>query len=282
MLPIVDTHQHLWDLDVFDLDWLDELSHDRLTRNFDLKDYVSASEGCHIMKTIYMEVDVRPEQHLLEAEYVLELCRRDDNQMVGAVLGGRPAANDFGDYVRRFRDEPLVKGIRQVLYGLPPEFCLQDDFIAGVRLLGDQGLSFDIEAPAEQLEITAKLCDTCPDTRFILDHCAHPQFESNDITAWQKCVAQVARRENVLIKISGILAHANSQDWQVERLAFPVNFLLDTFGPDRAIFGSDWPVVTVNGSLKRWVNAVMEVVAERPEEEQQRLFHDNAIRVYGL
>jgi len=280
--PIIDTHQHLWNLDLFPLDWHKEAPYDQLARNFLLEDYAAASEGCNIVKTIYMEVDVRSAQQGMEAEYVLKICRRGDTLMAGAVIGGRPAAADFGEYISRFGDDPHVKGVRQGLHGLSCDACLQEDFIRGVQMLGDRGLSFDVEAPSEQLEITGRFCDACPDTQIILDHCAHPEFESDDLSAWQQQVADVARRDNVVIKISGILAHANSQVWEVEKLAPPINFLLDTFGSDRVIFGSDWPVVTINGTFKRWVDALKEIMAGRPDEEQRKLFHDNAVQVYGL
>ena len=282
MAPIVDTHQHLWDLNILQLDWLNEEPCDRLAQNYLLDDYASAIRGYEISKTSYIEVDVHPKQFLTEAETVLELCRRDDNPMVAAVFGGRPSAANFGDYVARFRDDPHVKGIRQCLVALPPNECLQEGFIAGVRLLGELGLIFDIEAPAEQMEISAKLCDTCPDTRFILDHCGHPEFQSSDISVWQRDVVELAKRDNIVVKISGILAHAKSEDWTVVELAPSINHLLDVFGPDRVMFGSDWPVVTINGTFSRWMDALVEIVADRPADEQRKLFHDNAIRVYGL
>src|SRR5437016_4237441 len=100
MIPIIDTHQHLWDLDRFRLPWLDGVP--ALNRDFLLPDYLAASAGLNIAQTVYMEVDVAPDQKAAEAEYALELCARGDNPLAGAVIGGLLGAKDFADYVARF------------------------------------------------------------------------------------------------------------------------------------------------------------------------------------
>ena len=281
-IPIIDTHQHLWNLNLLKLDWLNEQPYNQLTKNYLLDDYASATQGHNICKTIYMEVDVRPEQFMVEIEFILDLCRNKQNRLVGAVFGGRPSSRNFGDYIARFRNNNYVKGIRQVLKGLHPNEFLHKDFIAGVRLLGDYGLVFDIEAPAEQMKISKKLCESCPDTQFILDHCGHPEFQSADISLWQRNLEDLAKQDNVVVKLSGILAHAKNSNWSVEELSPPINHLIDVFGSDRVMFGSDWPVVNINGTFSSWVNALMKAVTDRPLDDQKKIFYDNATRIYGL
>src|SRR5579862_2924384 len=142
MTPITDTHQHLWDLTKFDLPWL--AGGGPLATNHLMSDYLREAVGLNVVRTVYMEVDVEPSQHVAEAEYVIDLCRRDDNPMVAAVIGGRPASDDFNAYVDRFKGSPYIKGVRQVLHGGPAGVCLQADFVRGVRLLGEAGLRFDL------------------------------------------------------------------------------------------------------------------------------------------
>src|SRR5258708_4306653 len=129
MIPILDTHQHLWDLRAFRLPWLE--GGGPLAANFLMSDYLQASAGLNVVRTIYMEVDVDPAQHVAEAEAVIALCGRDDNPMVAAVIGGRPGSAGFADYIQRFRGDPYVKGVRQVLHGAqtPAGACLQPDFV---------------------------------------------------------------------------------------------------------------------------------------------------------
>jgi predicted TIM-barrel fold metal-dependent hydrolase len=294
--PIVDTHQHLWDLSKFRLPWLK--SGDLLNRSYVGKDYLEATRGLKVTKAVYMEVDVTPEQHVAEAEYVLRLCRSGELPTCAAVIGGRPADESFGAYIRRFKEEPRVKGVRHIpARGQSKEpFALEPAFVSGVRLLGELRMRFDICLPAALLDAAVKLVDQCPCTRFILDHCGNANVKvfqaaaaktSNDaakqqVDQWRRDVARLAGRKNVVCKISGIIATVPETGWGPDDLAPIIHHCLDCFGPDRVMFGSDWPVCTRGATLRRWVEVLREVVRARPREEQQKLFAENAVRFYGL
>jgi L-fuconolactonase len=296
-LPIVDTHQHLWDLSVLRLSWLKSAGH--LNRSFVTKDYLEATEGLNVVKTVYMEVAVDEDYLVTEAEYVIGLCRRDDNPTAAAVIGGRPAADDFREYITRFKDSPYVKGVRHILPGGEPELWSGKRFIDGIRLLGELGMRFDLCMPPERLPDAAKLVDECPDTRFILDHCgnadpvafmtparreaARPaRAPGHDPEQWRRDLAKLAERDRVVCKISGIIARAPKESWTPDDLAPIVNHCLEAFGAERVIFASDWPVCTRTASLREWIGALKQIVRDRPEREQRKLFHDNAMRFYGL
>ncbi|HVS39526.1 MAG TPA: amidohydrolase family protein [Gemmataceae bacterium] len=282
MLPIVDTHQHLWDLSRFRLPWLKQ--DDVLYRSYVLSDYAEATVGLNVVKTVYMEVDVAPEQQTEEAEHVIGLCQRADSPMAAAVIGGRPASDEFPKYIGRFKDSPYIKGVRQVLHvdGTPPGYCLDAKFINGVRLLGELGKSFDLCMRAKDLPDAAKLIDACPGTRFILDHCGNADAQAKDRSQWQKDMREIARRQNVVCKVSGIVASAAPGKWKADDLAPIINLTLAVFGPDRVMFGGDWPVCTKAATYRQWVEALEEVVSERQEEDQHKLFYGNAVRFYGL
>lgn len=281
-LPMIDTHQHLWDLDRFRLAWLSEA--ESLRRNYLPSDYAEATAGLNVVKTVYMEVDVDPEQQQAEADYVLQLCRDDDNPMAGAVISGRPASAGFAAYVRQYRDEPYIKGVRQVLQGsgTPPGYCLEKEFVAGIRLLGKLGKSFDICMRAAELPDAAKLIDACPDTRFVLDHCGNAEVQTTNLATWRRDMEEVARRPNVIGKVSGIVASAKPGAWTADDLAPFVNHTLEVFGPDRVVFGGDWPVCTLAATYRQWVEALRQIVADRDLIERRKLFHDNAEAFYGL
>ena len=280
-IPIIDTHQHLWDLRRFRLPWVKNAP--ALNKNFLMEDYLQAAAGLNVVRTIYMEVDLDPAQQQAEADYVVELCRRDDNPMVAAVASGRPASEEFAAYVRPFRDSPYIKGIRQVLHGsnTPAGYCLEDDFVRGIQLLGELGLSFDICIRPDELADAAALADRCPDTRFILDHCGNERPDRPDHDRWRRLIAEVAKRENVVCKVSGIVDKA-SRNWQPEELAPVIHGTLSAFGPNRVLFGGDWPVCTLGGSLAAWVQALRQVVADLPTDQQRKLFYENALRAYSL
>jgi predicted TIM-barrel fold metal-dependent hydrolase len=282
MLPILDTHQHLWDLDKFRLPWIKKDS--PLARSYLMSDYLKATEGLNVVKSVYMEVDVEPAQQTAEAEYVIDICTRGKTPMVAAVISGRPASDGFKKYITPLAASKYIKGVRQVLHNPdnPAGFCLGKQFIKSIRLLGDLNLSFDLCLRPGELLDGAKLIDACPDTRFILDHCGNANVQAQDLRQWQRDIEAVAKRKKVVCKVSGIVASAKPGHWSADDLAPIVNHTLDVFGPDRVMFGGDWPVCTLAATYKQWVEALKAIVHERKEEEQRKLFHENALRVYGL
>ena len=160
---IVDTHQHLWDLSRFSLPWTkDEKT---LARDFLMSDYC-ATEGLRVTQTVYMEVDVDPAQQGAEAEYVLDLCQREDNPMAAAVISGRPSQQGFADYILKFKENPYIKGVRQVLHGpaTPRGYCLDPAFVKGIQFLEERGLSFDLCMRSGELLDADKLVAQCPHT----------------------------------------------------------------------------------------------------------------------
>ncbi len=281
-IPIVDTHQHLWDLSRLRLPWLKGAG--PIDRSFVLNDYREATAGLNVQKTVYMEVDVDPGQQIEEAEYVIDLCRRGDNPMAGAVISGRPAAPEFAEYLARFKGSPWIKGVRQVLHGgsTPPGYCLAPEFLRGIRLLGEIGMRFDVCIRPAELSDAARLVDACPETRFILDHCGNADPQAADRSQWEREIGALAERKNIVCKVSGIIARAKPDRPKAEQLAPIVRHVLAVFGPDRVMFGGDWPVCLLGATYREWVEALREIVRDHPPEEQRKLFHDNAVRFYGL
>ena len=284
-VPIVDTHQHLWDLDTFELPWLTADS--PLNRDYVMSDYLQATEGLGVVKAVYMEVNVAPAQQAKEAEYVIDLCRRGDNPTVAAVIGGSPQTKGFRAYAERFANEPEVKGIRTVLHDpdRPKGMCLEPQFVENMKLLGELGLSFDFCMRPAEVGDAVKLAGKCPKTRFIIDHCGNMPVQSDDEPLrrrWSDAMQAAAGLENVVCKISGIVVTARDDNWTPRDLAPVVDVCLDTFGEDRVFFGGDWPVCTLRSSYRQWVEALREIVKGRPAEFRRKLFHDNAVRFYGL
>lgn len=298
MLPIIDTHQHLWDLTKFTLPWTE--GGGVLARTFLQKDYTEATAGLNVIKAVYMEVDVEPSQQRAEADYIIDQCARADTPTVGAVISGRPAATEFASYIGTYQKNPYIKGVRQVLHvpETPAGYCLQSQFVKSMQLLGTLGLSFDLCMRPAELGDAVKLVDQCPETRFVVDHCgnadpniiADPTDKprnaddpfSHTRQQWMDEMAALAERPNVICKISGIVARATPDNWNAATLAPTVNHCLDVFGPDRVVFGGDWPVCTLVASYKEWASALREIIAERSETDQRKLLHDNAALFYGV
>ena len=295
MLPIIDTHQHLWDLKKFRLPWLKGAK--PIAKSFVTADFLDATRGLNVVKAVYMEVDVAAEQQVAEAEHVIGLCKSKDHPTVAAVISGRPASEKFEAYIKRYKGSPHIKGVRQVLQGNATKqgFCLQDQFVRSVQLLGELSMSYDLCMRPTELADGAKLARKCPDTRFIVDHCGNGDPKaffgptraiasqpSHKADPWRRDIDALAKLKNVVCKISGIVSHAPKGSWKANDLAPIINHCLSRFGPDRVMFGGDWPVCTLTASYRQWVEALKAVIAERPESEQRRLLHDNAEKFYGL
>jgi L-fuconolactonase len=295
-MPIIDCHQHLWDLEKFKLPWIKPGT--LLGRSYVMADYLAAIEGTGIKHAVYMEVDVEPTQQQAEAEHLIEICKGGKAPTIAAVISGRPAADNFRDYIGEFKGSPYIKGIRQVLHGgsTPAAYCLRDSFVRGIRLLGELGLSFDLCMRPKELADGAALAGKCPDTRFIVDHCGNADCKAffkagdsrladakpdHDAEAWRRDMEQLAGYKNVICKISGIVARV-PKHWSAEDLAPIVKHCLDTFGSSRVVFGSDWPVCLNGAALRDWVSALKQVISSRPAVEQRQLLFDNAVKFYRL
>ena len=286
--PIVDTHQHLWDLKRFRLPWLDNAG-DVLNRSHTMDDYLAAAKDLNVVRAVYMEVAVEAAQRLDEAEYVVDLCRRKSGPTAAAVIAGAPESPAFDLYISRFKDSPFVKGVRSSF----DAGAGSDPFVRNLRRLGELGMCYEINTGPAGLERAAGVVDQCPDTRFVLDHCGNidaavfaKQSARLDATEtrrrWERGAATLSERKNVVCKISGVMESATAGAAGPEEYAEVINYCLARFGPDRVMFASNWPVVNRGGTFARWVAVVHEATRGRPESEGRKLFHDNAVRFYGL
>ena len=285
-VPIVDTHQHLWDLAKFRLPWLKNAP-EELRRNFVMADYLEATKGPNVVKTVYMEVNVAKDQQEKEADYVIALCEAKDNPMAAAVVGGSPEEAEFRNYAKKYENNAFIKGYRTVLHDpdRPKGMCLSQTFIENMKMLGSMGKSFDLCMRPGELMDGVKLAEKCPKTRFVLDHCGNLSVTNTDPNlrkAWEAGIKAAAGLENVVCKISGIVVTAKKDSWTPADLAPNVNFCLEAFGEDRAYFAGDWPVCTLRATFAEWVSALKEIVKDRPAAFQRKLFHDNAVKFYSL
>ncbi|MGA8271663.1 MAG: amidohydrolase [Candidatus Sulfotelmatobacter sp.] len=279
-MEIIDTHQHLWDLDLFRYSWLDALP--ALNRSFRMQDYLAATEGLNVVKSVHMEADVDEAYMVEETRHLLALADRPDNPLAGIVACGRPESEDFKPYLDKIAGHARLKGIRRVLHTQPDALGQGITFMNNVAALSGYGLSFDICVLARQLPIAIKLVSKCPDVVFILDHCGVPQVREKNLDPWRAHITEIAKFQNVSCKISGLVAYADPTQWIADDLRPFVEHVIASFGWDRVLFGSDWPVCTLAASYRKWVQALQEITREAGEVNQRKLFHDNALRVYRL
>jgi predicted TIM-barrel fold metal-dependent hydrolase len=280
MQKIVDTHQHLWDLDLFNYAWLKDLP--VLNQSFRMNEYCDATKGLGIEMSVHLEADVDEPFMVEETKYVLQLADRSDNPLEGVVACGRPESKQFKTYLERILGHPKLKGIRRILHTQPDDLGQSETFIENVNSLAGYGLSFDLCVLARQLPLAIRLVSRCPEVTFLLDHCGVPQVREKILDPWRANIHAIAKFPNIFCKISGLVAYADPHHWTAEDLRPYVDHAIECFGWDRVMFGSDWPVCTLSASYRQWVEALVWLTRGAGEVNQKKLFQENAIRIYRL
>ena len=274
MIPIIDTHLHLILPDRFSYLWISE-GHP-LNRPWTIESYLAEARPLGIEGAIHMEVDVAEADIEDETRYVLHL-----DGIVGAVAACRPESPDFPAQLERLAAMPGVRGLRRILHEAPDELSQTTLFTNNLRRLAQHGLSFDLVVRHDKLPIGEALVRRCPDVTFILDHCGAQYIDLAQPGDWRENIKSLAQLPNLNAKISGLMAYAGPT-WSVDQLRPYVEHIIDCFGWDRVVWGSDHPVVTLGGSLTDWVTATRSIIQGASESEQSRLLNVNARRIYRL
>lgn len=280
--PIVDAHVHLWDPALLRIPWLD--GNQTLARPFGLAQYAEQTAGVAIDAFVYLEVDVAPAYALTEARHVAALAAQDPRLQAVVAFApledGARAHSYLDDLVRV---SPLIRGVRRITQSEPdPAFCLRPGFIEGVRLLPRYGLSCDLCIAHHQLGPTIDLVRRCPEVNFMLDHIAKPGIRAGLDEPWRRQLAELAELPNVTCKLSGVITEADHQTWTPDQIAPYIAHALAAFGEDRVVFGSDWPVVLLAGSYRRWVDTLDQLTAHLGPAARRKLWAENARRFYRL
>lgn len=278
--PIVDAHLHLWDPTRFRMPWLD--GNELLDRPYDLTAYREQTAGLEIEAMVYLQVEVAPSYALLEARWAAERAKEDPR--IKAIVAWAPL--EYGERIRAFLEallaiDPKIKGIRRVTQSEPDLwFAAQPDFVRGVQLLPEYGLSCDLCLYHPQLPAILELVRQCPNTHFILDHLGKPGIKDGLREPWRGQIRELARFANVSCKISGVVTEANPVSWTRADIAPYVEHVLEVFGEDRVVFGGDWPVVLSAASYRRWVETLDDLTSGLSLTARRKLWSDNARAFY--
>ena len=278
--PIVDTHVHLWHPKQLRYAWLKQVP--LLNRPFLLKDYNDAIGDLEVESMVFVQCDTHPDDGLKETSWVTSLAAGDPR--IRGIVAWAPleVGNCVAAFIEKLAEESLVKGIRRLIQGESVDFCIQPNFIDGVKTLSRHGLSFDLCIFHPQLANAIRLVEQCPDVQFILDHIGKPDIKNQLFEPWKQEIKVLADFPNVHCKISGVVTEADHENWSLDNVQPYIDHVIACFGFDRVIYGSDWPVSTLATDYKRWVETLHESVSGCSPEELRKLFHDNAVRFYKL
>ena len=273
----IDSHHHFWNYDPVEYSWIgDHMA--KLRRNFTPDDLLKEIQDAGIDGVI----SVQASQSLKETEFLNDYAKQHD--FIKAVVGWVPLANpDVEPHIERWAQEEKVVGMRHVVQDEPDDnFILGKEFNNGVSLLKNYGLLYDILIYERQLSPSIKFVDQHPNQVFILDHIAKPRIGDNAFDPWRAHMQDLAKRENVYCKLSGMATEAKWDDWTPEQIRPYMEIALDAFGPSRMMFGSDWPVALLAIEYKQWVDIVADFVSTLSEEEQAQFWGTTAQEAYRL
>jgi len=276
---IVDTHLHLINKSALTYPWLASVP--ALDRDFLYATYEADARRVGIEAALHMEVDVDPGEMERETSEVRQLSQKPGSLLKGAIAACRPEEDGFAAYLERQQADPLVKGFRRVLHVMPDELSEGAIFRENIRRLGGSRFTFDLCVLPHQIAKAIALADLVPDLQFVLDHCGVPDIRNGAEHPWRDHMSEIARRPNVIAKISGVVAYAD-QSWSVETLRPYVEHTIAAFGWNRIVWGSDWPVCTLGGDLATWVAATHALLNGCSLDERTKLLSANARRIWNL
>ncbi len=277
---IIDTHLHIVDQKAMRYPWLDGAP--ALNRDFSYEDYAAEARRCGITDVLFMEVDVAPDDIDAEIAYVKGKAEPSDSLLRGMIAACRPEDDSFPAHLERWRDDGFVKGFRRILHTLPDDLSDSPTFRQNLKRLAGTGLTFDLCMFPHQHERAMQLIDLAPDVQFVLDHCGVPDIKGQKEHPWRETMVEIARRPNVVGKVSGVVAYTDTESWTLETLRPWVEHTIGVFGWDRVVWGSDWPVCTLGGSLSTWVAATQALLEGASAEEKTKLFSANARRLWRI
>jgi L-fuconolactonase len=272
----IDAHHHLWRYQERDYAWISERMR-VIARDFLPADLQREMHDCRVDGAIA----VQARQTLEETAWLLEQAK--ENAFLRGVVGWAPlASRELPQVLESWKEENKLKGLRHVVQDEPDEeFLLREDFSAGIRAMRGTGLVYDILIYERHLPAAVRFVDRHPGQIFVLDHIAKPCVREGALRPWRENLVELARRGNVFCKLSGLVTEADWNGWTSADLRPYADAALDTFGPERLMFGSDWPVCLLASGYRRWFDTAQELLSELSAEEKDAIFGGVAKKVYS-
>ncbi|WP_427924258.1 amidohydrolase family protein [Streptomyces sp. cg40] len=277
----VDAHHHVWDLSVRDQDWITGPELQPIRRDFTVTDLEPEARAAGVDRTVLV-------QTITVAEETPEfLALADTHDLIAGVVGWTDLTRpDIADELARLRELPgghYLKGIRHQVQGEPdPNWLLRPDVRRGLAAVADAGLVYDLLVLPHQFPASVQAAASLPQLTFVLDHLGKPPIASGRLEPWEAALRSLAALPNIHCKLSGLVTEADWKNWSTRDLRPCTDVALDAFGPDRLMFGTDWPVCTLAASYGEVAAATGELTDGLSAAERAEVFEGTATRVYGL
>ena len=272
----IDSHQHFWRFNPADYGWMQPdwpIRRDFLPADLEPELRAWNFDGC---------VAVQARQNLEESRWLLKLA--EQAPIIRGVVGWVDlCSSNVAKELEEFAQHPKFVGVRHVVQDEPDDdFMLREDFQRGIAVLRNFGLTYDLLVFPWQLPAAIALAQKFPEQPFVLDHLAKPPIKCGELSPWREQIEKLANLPNVMCKVSGMVTEANWEDWRADDFKPYLNTVFDAFGPERLMFGSDWPVCLLAGGYEDVVRLVENYIGRFDANAEAKVFGDNAASFYGL
>jgi L-fuconolactonase len=279
MARTIDAHQHFWQLSQpFNYEWLNAPDLAPIRRDFLPEHLAPLIRAVGVEHTVVVQTQHDPRENW----WALDLAKRAD--FIAGVVGWVDLAGvECERQLLEVKDHPKFVGVRHVTQDEPDDdFIVRDDVVRGLRVLEKHAVPFDLLFHVRHLRHAIRLAERLPDLPMVIDHLAKPHVRARRLDDWLPFFEAAARRPNVFCKLSGLVTEADWRHWSVGDLTPYVESALDAFGPDRLMFGSDWPVCTLAATYREVHQALRDALGQISVGEQAQIFGETAVGFYSL
>ena len=272
----IDAHQHFWQYEPIKHSWIDE-EMAVIRKDFLPADLAPIIKSNGVIGTVAVQAD----QTEVETDFLLGLA--DKHNFIRGVVGWVDLrADNISERLAYYAQFKHIKGFRHILQGEEPAFMLQPSFLKGLAALKEYDFTYDILIFPKHLEAALELVKRFPQQPFVIDHIAKPYIKAGLIDEWAKGIIALSEYENVLCKVSGMVTEADYKRWQPTDFTPYLDVVVESFGMNRLMFGSDWPVCEVAASYGQMIGIVEDYFASFTLDEKNQLFNQNALKFYNL
>ncbi|MCR9197990.1 MAG: amidohydrolase family protein [Planctomycetaceae bacterium] len=279
MPPVIDAHQHFWQLDKpFEYGWLYTDAHKPICRSYLPQDLAPLLQQCGVDRSVF----VQTQHNVEENRWVLQLA--EENEFIAGVVGWVDlAADDCEAQIEEFKDHPLFVGVRHVVQDEPDDdFIIRPDVKRGLGLLQKHQVPYDLLFFTQHLRHAVTLGKEFPELPMVIDHLSKPKIAAQTIDGWKEDLQAAAQYPNIYCKLSGMITEADWQNWKPADLQPYVEIALEAFGPERCMYGSDWPVCELAGTYQQVFSALQDILGTLSAGESECIYSTTASRFYKL
>jgi L-fuconolactonase len=278
MSLIIDAHQHFWQLGRFGYEWLNAPALAKIKRDFLPHDLQPLLEEVGVHKSIF----VQTQHNVSENDWVLALAEEHD--FIAGVVGWVDlASSDCERQLEEFQDNPRFVGVRHVTHDEPDDdFIVREDVLRGLKVLEKHQVPFDLLFFPKHLRHVPAIVNHCPSLPLVIDHLAKPNIKGQELEPWLDDFRRAASFPNVYCKLSGMVTEADWNAWQPADLRPYIQRAIEYFGPQRCMYGSDWPVCELAGTYEQVFHAFEDCLGELSPDERAAIFGQTAQAFYGL